>query len=182
MFAEEGSDRTLSSLQNVILYVQRVYCLSYFLVCIILQIDTALSAGRPYRWLCRGSLESKGRRKPGNICWRNILSQCCWQCCMGEQTGRKQKLGCKFCVFKICCLGTQTTKQSGNIRTLFLRGFPNDSSFALTSNICWRHKLKFESWKQKMLSKFSKNIFCVLDPILLLQQCSLVCAGLNELK
>ena len=33
-----------------------------------------------------------------------------------------------------------------------------------------------------MLLKFSKNIFCVLDAILLLQQCPLVCAGLKTFK
>ena len=62
-------------------------------------------------------IQNKDQRKPGNIASRNILSQCCSQCCMGKQTGRKQKLGRKFCFFKLCCLGTQTRKQSGNIRS-----------------------------------------------------------------
>ena len=38
---------------------------------------------------------------------------------------------------------------------------------------------KSVSWKEKMLFKFSKNIFCVLDAFLVPQQCFLVCAGLS---
>ena len=74
-------------------------------------------------------------------CFRNILSQCWSKCCMGEQTGKKQKLGRKFCVFKIYCLGTQTRKRSGNIRSQCFFGVSNDSSFALTSSICRRHEI-----------------------------------------
>ena len=86
------------------------------------------------------------------------MSQCCSQCCMGEQTERKQKLGRKFCVFKICCLSTQTRKQSRNI--------PSQCFFSVSQMILrlrqqatYVEDTKFASCKQKILLKFSKNIF-----------------------
>ena len=51
-------------------------------------------------------------------CSGNILSRCCSQCCMGEQTGRKKNIFCfqdANSVLRTCYMGTQTTKQRGNI-------------------------------------------------------------------
>ena len=85
----------------------------------------------------------------------------------------------KFCVFKIYCLGTQTRKHSGNIRSqcffsvsqVIPRLLPHATHVEDTKSV---------SLKQKMLLKFSKNIFCVLDAFLLPQQCFLVCASLKS--
>ena len=50
----------------------------------------------------------------------------------------------------------------------------------LLSHATYVEDTKSSSWKQKMLLKFPKNIFFVLDAFLLPQQCFLFCAGLKK--
>ena len=110
---------------------------------------------------------------------RNILSQCCSQYCMGAQTGKKQN---------IFASETQILRLQD-----MLLGYANEETFGKHSKCFFNvsqviprllpyatyvEDTKSASWKQKMLLKFFKNIFCILDAILLPQQCSLVCAGL----
>ena len=94
-------------------------------------------------------------------CCRNILSQCCSQCCMGEQMGKKQHIfAFKMQILRLqdTLLGYANEETFGKYwKSVFLQCFPSDSSFAPQHNICWGHKSA--SWKQKMLLKFSKNIF-----------------------
>ena len=115
-------------------------------------------------------------------CYRNILSQCCSQCCMGAQTGKKQNILLprrKVCVFKIFCLGTQTRKHPGNIQSQCFFSVSHVIPRLLPHAI-YVEDTKSASWKQKMLLRFSKNIFCVLDAFLFPQQFFLVCAGCKK--
>ena len=71
-------------------------------------------------------------------------------------------------------------RKRGNIRETFSQYFFSVSQVIprLLSHATYVENTKSSSWKQKMLLRFSKNIFCVLDAFLLPQQCFLVCAGL----
>ena len=124
----------------------------------------------------------KGRCKRGNIAaetiWVNVAHSVVW---VSKRERSKPFLlpRRKFCVFKICCLDTQTRKHLGNIQSQCFfsvsRVIPR-----LLPHATYVEDTKSASWKQKMLLKFSKNIFCVLDAFLLPQQCFLVCASLNN--
>ena len=125
------------------------------------------------------SLRPTRRRKQ---CYRNILIQCCSQCCRGEeQTGRKQNIFCFRYATSTSSKYVAWVRKRGNNRETFKASVSSVFSkcflvCALTQHMLKAQNLRLE--RKKMFSSFSRNMFCVLDAILLPLKCFLVCAGL----
>ena len=112
-------------------------------------------------------------------CCRNILSQCCSQCCMSAQTGKKQNIFAsetQILHLQDMLLGYANEetfgKHSGNIQSQYFFSV-SQVIHRLLPHATYVEDTKSASWKQEMLLKFSKNIFCALDAFLLPQQCFL---------
>ena len=101
---------------------------------------------------------------------------------MGAQTGKKQNVfASETQVLRLqdMLLGYANERTFGNIQgqcffsvsQVIPRLLPHATYVEDTNSACW---------KQKMLLKFSKNIFCVLDAFLLPQQCSLFAPTLTR--
>ena len=79
-------------------------------------------------------------------CFRNILCQCCLQCCVGEQMEKKQKIFCFGDANFASATCVAWIRKRGNSRetfkvNVFLQRFPNVSSFAPPCDICCQHKI-----------------------------------------
>ena len=64
----------------------------------------------------------------------------------------------KYCIFKICCLGTQTRKHLGNIQSQCFFGVSQVIP-RLLPHATYVEDTEFVSWKQNMLLKFSATMF-----------------------
>ena len=87
---------------------------------------------------------------------RNILSQFCSQCCLGEQTGRQQNFEMQLLRLQKCCLSTQTMKQSANIQVRVSSLFPECLLVCtLTQHMLKTQNLSIES--RKLIRNFPKT-------------------------
>ena len=98
----------------------------------------------------------------------------------GRANWKEAKIERKFCVFKICCLCTQTRKQPESIQSqCFLSASQMLPCLLPHMTMLKTQNLRLEN---KNCFEISNKFFCVLDAILLPQQCFIVCVVLNETR
>ena len=125
---------------------------------------------------------TRQKHKASAHCCRNILSQCCSQCCMGEQTGRKQNIFCFRDANSTCSKYVAWVRKRGNNRKTI--------EVCVSSNVSQMlprlrpHATYVEDkiciLKAENIFEIFQNLFCVLDTILTPQQCFLICTGLQN--
>ena len=139
--------------------------------------------------------QCKGRRGEAGVlilaqmrmhCCKNISSRCfskySWM--LHGWADEKVATHCllprrNFHVFKVYCLGTQTRKRLENIRSQWLF-IVSQMLLSLRLHATYIEDTTSASWKQNMFLKFSKNVFCVLDLILLPQNFSWFALAFTE--